>query len=164
MRVTAPVPLSARMGLILGGYPGRDPFVSGTPPKSRSKPPSLCSHLAAQGCKLGKTQHRGEGRSSQGLNEGLPAKDIDQFINYSIFTLINSKGRLYQWQGSFPPSLLGHQRHLVGAGQGRGGPGAARSRGRQQQRRLPHVPGLVWGRESCFPWPRAQEQGWQGWR
>lgn len=39
----------------------------------------------------------------------------------------------------------------------------ARSTGRQQQGRLPHVPGLIWGRESCFPWPRAQEQGWQGW-
>lgn len=66
MRVTAPVPLSARMGLILGGYSGREPFVSGTPPKSRSKPPSLCSHLAAQGCELGKPSTEGKGGAARG--------------------------------------------------------------------------------------------------
>lgn len=131
-------------------------------PKSQEQSSFPMLSLSCPGLQAGQTQRGGEERTSQGLNEGPLAKDIDQFINYSIFTLINSKGRLYQWQGSFPPSLLGHQRHLVGAGQGRG-PGAARSTGRQQQGRLPHVPGLIWGRESCFPWPRAQEQGWQGW-
>lgn len=57
-----------------------------------------------------------------GLNEGALAKDIEQFINYSIFTLINSKGSLYQWKGFPSPSLLGHQRQCacqVGAGQSR---------------------------------------------
>lgn len=45
-----------------------------------------------------------------------------QFINDSIFTLINSKGSLYQRKGSLSPSLLGHHRNCagqVGAGQGR---------------------------------------------
>lgn len=46
----------------------------------------------------------------------------DQFINYNIFTLINSKGSLYQRKGSPSPSLLGHHRNCAGqegAGQGR---------------------------------------------
>lgn len=48
--------------------------------------------------------------------------ETDQFINDSIFTLINSKGSLYRRKGSLSPSLLGHHRNCagqVGAGQGR---------------------------------------------
>lgn len=82
----------------------------------------LISHpkLQAGTKEMGKASS--EGRTSQRLNEGALAKVIDQFINYSIFTLINSKGSLYQWKGFPSPSLLGHQRKCacqVAAGQGR---------------------------------------------
>lgn len=112
-----------------------------TPPRFRSKHASLNSLYqlpkAASWCRGdGQSKLRRSGRTSQGPNEGALAKDIDQFINYSIFTLINSKGSLYQWTGSPSPSLLGHRRKCacqVGAGQGR------RARSCRNTRSLDHT-------------------------
>lgn len=67
--------------------------------------------------------------TSQGQTEGALAKDIDQFIIYTIFlfTLINSKGSLHQWK--CPPHFWATRgRVLARWEQGKaGGPGAART-------------------------------------
>lgn len=77
----------------------------------------------------------------------------DQFINDNIFTLINSKGSLYQRKGSPSPSLLGQHRSCAGqggAGQGRRVRTVRTPKAAAEQAALRVWPLLR--QECCLPW------------
>lgn len=116
--------------------------------------PGECCRWRHQSCELGP---RGGAKQAQKAKEEHSVRlhwpETEQFIHDNIFTLINSKGSLYQRKGSPSASLLGQHRSRPGRARARQeGQEVSEHQRQQQQSSQLWVPGLSSGRECCLPW------------